>query len=275
LHSGDLDLIVIHEAIPKEMLDRWCRHYEDEEFYSEMEAWRKATNRCMSALSRAIRKPGEKIDLLFGTELETRVRGLMGRADAKLLWSVEDRDWRSKLDAITPDATAATAPRDHLLSLKRLNTARDTMELLVDAIQHEELQLARLPVESLDTKLNRDNAQYLERLLEVGRVGKQSAKLLPYVFAWLQSCRQRIDDVDTHELSAWSKTGTHLIEFGKPNLWHAVWYMRKSKKLKRVAFLAHLKKDEPNDILIFERGKNWATEQMEERERKRERMHGG
>ena len=116
------------------------------------------------------------------------------------------------------------------------------------------------------------NAEHVERLLEIGRVGKQSATLLPLVFAWLESCRQRIDRVDTHELSVWSKSGTHLIEFGKPNLWHAVWYLRKSKKLKQVAFLAHLKKGEPNDILIFERGQNWATERMEERER--ERMHG-
>jgi hypothetical protein len=72
-------------------------------------------------------------------------------------------------------------------------------------------------------------------------------------------------------LGVWSESWTHLIEFGKPNLWHAVWYFRKSKKLKRVAFLAHLKKDEPNEVLVFERGKNWAKEQMEDRERKRRR----
>ena len=55
----------------------------------------------------------------------------------------------------------------------------------------------------------------------------------------------------------------------KPNLWHAVWYLRHSKKLKRIAFVAHLIKDEPNEILIFEPGKNWRTEQMEQRERER------
>jgi hypothetical protein len=172
LHPGDLDLIVIHEPIPKAMLDKWCAYYAEDEFYDELEALRKATNRCMAGLRKLIRKPGEKIDILFGTDLEQRLSGLLGRDTARLIWSVDDRDWKSKLNAILPDPTATTAPRDHLLSLKRLNTERNTMELLVDAIRHDELTLTRLPIASLNTKLKRESAEYLERSLEGGNIGK-------------------------------------------------------------------------------------------------------
>jgi predicted nucleotidyltransferase len=268
LYPRDLDLLVIHEPIPKAMLDAWYTYYEDEHFYSEIDAWRKATKRCMSELSRSIRKPGEKMDILFGTDLKERLQSLIGSDSVEMLWSLNDRNWRSKLDAIIPDPNATSAPRDHLLSLKRLNTNRSTMELLVDAIKHDELSLTRIPIESLP-KLNRKNTDRAQWFLKCGHMGKQSAKLLPLAFAWLQSCRQPVDDVDPHSLSAWSKSKTHRIEFGKPNLWHAVWYLRHSTKLKRIAFVAHLKKDEPNEILIFEPGKNWRTEQMEQRERER------
>ena len=143
--------------------------------------------------------------------------------------------------------------------------------MIVDGLKHDELRLTRTAAESINLKLKPANTEYLGRLLEIGHIGRQSSKLLPLVFAWMQMCGQQIDDVDTHELSACNRGRTYRIEFGRPNLWHAVWYMKRSKKLKKIAFIAHLKKHEPNDILVFERGKNWESNRMEQRERERTR----
>jgi hypothetical protein len=46
------------------------------------------------------------------------------------------------------------------------------MELLVDAINHDELQLTRVPIDTLDTRLIENNDEHAERLLERRRLGK-------------------------------------------------------------------------------------------------------
>ena len=70
--------------------------------------------------------------------------------------------------------------------------------MIVDGLKHDELRLTRTAAESINLKLKPANTEYLGRLLEIGHIGRQSSKLLPLVFAWMQMCGQQIDDVDTH-----------------------------------------------------------------------------
>lgn len=268
---NDLDLLVIHEPIPQTLLDQWTAYYFDNFVLPRFQAARKAHYRCLAALGKTIRRPGEKIDIMYETDAARALESLLGRRDAKMLWSDTDRDWESKLNAIVPVENAGTAPRAHIVSVKRITDHRECIEKIVDGIAHKELSLTRFPVESLTARLTPQHKLLLEHWQRSKAVGKDSMKLLPFILVYFQTLRQRATYIDGGgELSISNTTHSTLVQIGKPRLWHAVYYLRRNKKLKRVAFFLHLKRDEPNEVLVFERGENWGKERMDEREEQRD-----
>jgi hypothetical protein len=267
LAPNDLDLLVIHEPIPQPLLEKWINHFYERLMQPRYGARSYAISRCESLLGKAIRRPGEKIDILYETDADRALESLLGRHDAKLLWADEDRDWKPKLESIRPDINAGTAPRPHIVSVKRIADHREAVDHIVEAIAHDEIRLTRISLDQLPSSLNKQNRELFANWQRTGAVGKESMKLLPYVLAYFQTIRQQADYIDGGELSIWSRTFSTLVQFGKPRLWHAVYYLRRNAKLKRVAFLLHLKQAEPNEVLVFERGANWKSEKIGERDR--------
>lgn len=265
---SDLDLLLIHEPIPTSMLEEWTTYYYDRFPIPRYQARSKAHYRCLSALGKTIRRPGEKIDIIYETDVDRALAALLGRDDAKLLWALDRCDWKERLASIALNPEAGTAPRNHIVSVKRIADERSSIETIVDAIAHDEMRLTRIPFQELPA-LSHQRELQLREWQRCGVAGKKSLKLMPHIFAYFQTLRQQPDYMPGGELSIWSTSHSTLVQFGTPRLWHAVYYLQRNRKLKRVAFFLHLKQDEPNEVLVFERGANWATQKMDERARLR------
>jgi predicted nucleotidyltransferase len=63
----------------------------------------------------------------------------------------------------------------------------------------------------------------------------------------------------------WSQKHNHLVDVGRPSLRRMIWHFERLPKLKRQCLIPHFKKGQPNDLLHFERGPNWADRESTKR----------
>lgn len=256
IEPGDLDLILIHKSNREEYLKRKTAELVAQGMY-DWEAEAKACRSQEKDIRAALMKRGESIQILLGEALEMFVGGgsRIKPSDPILLWSKNDRDWQPKLSAIKPDESAGRAPRNHLVELKRLHCSVSAMEGVVEMIEQELLKLTRIPIESIDVKLNAFHKGRLEWWAQRRVLGKDSFGTLPYAMWWLQQHRQSCHVPNRTEI--WSERFTHRIELGRPSLRWMVHYFETRPKLKRQCLIPHFKSKGPNELLIFERGPKW------------------
>jgi hypothetical protein len=163
---------------------------------------------------------------------------------------------RAKVDAIPADASAGRAPRNHIVSLKRLSDDLETMEEVVALVEQRRLVLQRLPLEQITPDLNAYHNHWLEHWARCKVMGRQSMELLPYAMWWFQQHRQQCGL--PHQTEIWSKKYTHRVHLGKPRLAWMVNLFERRRNLRRQCLIPHIKKGEPNELLVFERGESWA-----------------
>jgi predicted nucleotidyltransferase len=260
MNPDDLDVIVVHDSAPPEY-DKAVRRHLAERF-NPTELIFKAYAKFKADMCRPLRKPGEKIEILLARKIE-EVIGLgskIQRNDLILLWSEADPHFRAKLNAIRPDPAAGPAPRNHLFSLKRLRDGIATMERTVQMVQDHELLFTRIPIEGIQCQLNADHTRWLERWQST--MGKASHRILPYAFWWFESHRQTSGLPNQGEI--WSRSNTHRVHLGHPSLGWMVGNFLHSPKLKRQCLIPHIKKGQPNELLVFERGVNWSNAKRRE-----------
>jgi hypothetical protein len=256
LEPGDLDVVVIHD-------DPGHAYWQALQKKLEVSAIDPApVRRFQSAMRGVLRKPGEKVQIILAHQLDYFIgeHSNIKREDLVLLWSGADHDYRPKLEAIRPDPTAGRAPRDHIIDLKRLQDLCSTMEHTVELLRNEELALTRIPIENIDCQLNEYHAHWLARCTDCMIMGKDSTKLLSYAMWWLEQHRQKSEVPDS--LVIWSKSRTHRVHLGRPSLRWMLAQFKHSTKLKRQCLIPHIKARQLNELLIFERGKNWSSERV-------------
>ena len=211
-------------------------------------------------MGRALRRPGERMDIIYVRKLDDFIGpgSTVRREDLVLLWSETDRDFRAKVADIRPNPAAGSAPRNHLVSLRRLSGSLTDMTETMKLIEEEILSFTRVPLNEIDAPLNAYHAQQLERWREIGFIGKKSLEILPFaVLRWLQQHRQFAGV--PHQLELYSESRTHRVHLGQPSLTWMIGVFQARPKVRRQCLLPHLSKDEPNDLLIFERGPKWRT----------------
>ena len=255
LEPGDLDVVVVHDRPPKSYEESLAHLFRGK---GTIEQIFKSAARFRGDMGRALRKPGEKVDILLVNRLDEILgpKSKLKREELVLLWSVDDPDYRSKLNAIRLDPAAGRAPRNHIISLKRLNDDLATMDQAVEMVEREELVLSRFPLESIDCCLNRHHAHWLAWWTQCKVMGKESLRLLPYAMGWFQERRQQAEVPDS-QCIVWSKSRTHRVHLGRPSLGWMIGAFQASSKVKRQCLIPHIKTGQSNELLVFERGKNW------------------
>jgi predicted nucleotidyltransferase len=254
---GDLDVVVVHDRPAKGYEDTVREHFETKGL-GIVEQIVKSAARFQADMRRPLRKPGEKADILLVSKLDEILgqNSKIQRSDLILLWSETDPDYQPKLDAIRLNARSGRAPRDHIISLKRLSDHVETMDTVVAMIRDGELSLTRLPIAGINGRLNAHNAHWLDWWTHCRVMGKESLRLLPYAMWWLEQHRQRAGL--PRELEVWSKSRTHRVHLGRPSLIWMLGEFKESARLRRQCLIPHFKASQPNELLVFERGPKWS-----------------
>lgn len=258
LEPGDLDLLLLYEY-PDDHAAR-ARRATEKASGSFMERIFSVDREYKRNLMGKLRKPGEKIELLAKhvNEFDAFVGkdALVKPDDLVLLWEENDRNWQSKLAALTTNAEAGRAPRNHLISMRRTRDMVNVMEKTVEAIESGVLTFTRIPMDDLDIKLDANHQQWIERWRSVDRLGKKSTELLPYAMWWLQRHRQR--RYFPYRTTICSQNGSHRVQLGRLSFHDMLCCFEKRDTLKRQCLIAHRLSSGQNDLLCFERGPNWA-----------------
>ncbi len=259
LEPHDLDLLLFYDG--GETLNRRIAADLEAEGYSALDILRKGAGRFQAKVRRSLCRPGERIDLgicphdpsgpnKFGNEhIE---QGMV------LLWSQEDRNWRAKLAAILPDPAAGRFERGHFFPLRRLNASLAEMKAVTELLASGQLALTRIPVSQTDPKVSAWHQHWIDHWSRANSFGKETRKLLPYAFWWLERHRQRLD----REQHNWSidaasiSIGAYDVLMGSPSL-HRMQAALQHAGTKQVCLIPHFKKSGPNELLVFERGPDW------------------
>jgi predicted nucleotidyltransferase len=262
LEPNDLDLVVVHDD-PGEAYWQALRQEFADAGHDEMEQYVRSHRRFHSAMTRPLRKPGEKMDILLVRKLEEVCRegSKIKREDLVLLWSPADRDFRAKLDAISLDHSAGRFERNHILSLKRFHDHVERMEEVVAMVAEQQLMLTRLPIGDIIPNLNATNTHWLEHWRRCEVLGKKSLELLPYAMWWFEQHRQECSP--PHQCVMWSRSYTHRADLGRPSLGRMLYVFQERAQVRRQCLIPHIKRGEPNELLVFERGACWASARRE------------
>lgn len=259
LEPGDLDLLVVHDRATPEYEAAAIQHFTDKGL-SDVEAICRSVSKFRADMSRAFRKPGERVQVLLTSELPDLV-GIGSRikeSDLVLLWSQNDRNWQEKLGAIRADATAGRAPRDHIFPLSRLHDHFTTMEKVVGMIADDSLLFGRISLDKVPNKLNDYHLRKLSLWTTCKVMGVESMKTLPFAMWWLEQHRQLCDVPNRTEIL--SQKRTHRLEVGKPSLGWMLHKFMSDPRIVRQCLIPHLRSKGPNELLTFERGPNWQDE---------------
>ncbi|MGC4004055.1 MAG: hypothetical protein QM811_13420 [Pirellulales bacterium] len=257
IEPGDLDLIIVHGPGRQE-IDKQVEKALQKSHPDILDRVQVAAQKQNAARMRLFRKPGEAVQIIF-VESIAEVTGKGSRikpTDPILIWSNHDRRWREKLASIVPDAHAGRAERNHLVELKRLNDRVSVMERVVEMVDQEMLTLTRIPIDTITLKLGPYHRRFLEHWTVNCKVmGRKSLETLAYVMWWFEQNRDQCMVPDRTEV--WNLKFTLRCEVGKPSLGWMLGRFAAHPKLKRQCLIPHFKRNDPNELLVFERGPRW------------------
>lgn len=258
LEPNDLDIVAIHdpppESLMKDLEEKWKAHRRYEfDFRGSPDA------RFEAAMRRALRKPGESMDIFIGKSLQAvleRWRDLRAK-HMTLVWSQENRDWQTRLAAIKPDPSARSAPRDQFISPKRVQCAAEDVEEITAMLHAGRLQLERLAAEEVELRLRPYYQGWLDHFIRVRLVGRRAMEVLPYALWWLQD-KGAVDVAPWHnQLRAQRGRSIFLVRVGRLHLREIVWWFEREPKLQEQCQIPCFKRSGVNELLVFRRGKRW------------------
>ncbi len=269
LDPGDLDLIVIHEDV-SEMLKSMQAELIEKHGESFL-CWPRGQwpeRKFETTMRKVMRRPGEKMDILFGTSMEKLdlIGNIVANSPRVLIWSETDRDWQGKLESIKPDPNAGRHERPHFANLKRFNDYRHTMENVTEAVSQGFLKLTRIDAASVEPSLNPLYQDRYDWWIKCKVMGMESMKLLLHGMWWMQKqrgqalqlpCPPRHDGVMT------SEDRKYAVHFGKPSLYSVYQVCLGDHRLVTLCLIPHFKRNEPNELFVFERGTRRDQKEME------------
>lgn len=240
---NDIDLLLTHE--PFESIGGPVRNYVDE-------------RRKTSQLKKALRRPGEPVEIFMGASFDgvRSASGAIRDAAFSFLWSREDREWQSKLAAIKLDSSAGSFAHGLFMKPKRAGCSLDDMEFLSRVLKEKVLTVDRL---RLDDGFCRRKTwpEHAERVLDVAssRAGRKRVVCLPYAIQWLL-------DRDGESIWAWSNDiyadeGRIRVQIGPINPHRIRSWFEHFHQLEAVGQILHFKRDLPRELLVFRKGERW------------------
>lgn len=258
---GDLDVIVIYEWPPKTAFDAWVREAM-KNGVGRYEAVQQTAHWVRATMKAAFRRPGERVHLALEQRLDNLIceGSTIRPEDVVLLWSEQDRDWRTKLESIRPDPAAGRAARDHFFPLERFQDDLGTVNRVTKMLADKRLLLVHTPIDRMECSLDADHVHWLEHWAKCKVLGRESMKTLPYAMFWLQSHGQHCAVPNRTEIL--SRSHTHRVEVGRPSLAWMLQVFKSHPKVKYQCLIPHFKKAGPNELLVFERGPNWHEKEL-------------
>lgn len=256
---NDLDLLLFYDG--GEALNRRITAELEAAGYATFDIIQKGARRFQAEVRRSLCRPGERIDMGICQHDPSGPNKFGSKHIQKgmvLLWSQEDRNWRAKLVTMLPDPTAGRFERGHFFPLRRLNASLAEMEAVTELLSSGQLVLTRIPVGQIDPKVSAWHQHWIDHWSRVNRAGKETRKLVPYAFWWLERHRQRFDGekpgcwMDATSIS----TRAYRVLMGSPSLPGMQAALQRAST-KQVCLIPHLKKAGPNELLVFERGPDW------------------
>lgn len=255
IECKDLDLVVVHDEPPTKLMEELkkkakakARTFLDGLVGHEL--------RFKALMGKAIRRPGEDIDILIGQDLPSILQGRpIQESELRLVWSATDGAWQKKLGAIQVDANAGSAPRAQFISPKLAQSTEDDVNGVTSLLAEQALILTRIRVETLEAEPLPDEwAQtFLRR-----RWGTKSRALLPFAFAWFGS--QNVESIDVREPGEiWDGERRFRVQLGRLYLYWMVKLFQEEPKLQRQCLIPHFRRVYAKELLIFERGPAWES----------------
>jgi predicted nucleotidyltransferase len=254
----DLDLVVVHEEPPVDLMDE-LRKKAKAAARTILESLAGHERRFNGLMGKALRRPGEDIDILMGRDLGSILQGMSIRAsDLRLVWSVADRAWQEKLQGIPIDARAGAAPRDQFISPKHARTDVQAVEHVTALLREGSLKLTRIATETVDLRKSRRWTEDWADTLWLDQWGKKSLALLPYACAWLEG--KKVKELDIKERGEiWDAEQRFRVQLGRLHLYWMVNLFEAEHKLKEQCLIPHARRGYGKELLIFERGPNWES----------------
>lgn len=191
MESNDLDVVIVHATYQNEEQEK-----ERQEAIA-WDGWRKAAHiarRHLTVTRRLLVKPGEKVDLLFGTSLQDACQSMIFKPeDMKLVWSMTKPNVKENLTAIVVNHAAGRFERMEFISPRRIGDRREAVEEVTEMLERKELLLEQIPLENFEVKLNANYLHWLNWWNECRAMGRDALKCLLYGLQWMQS--QRLSEI--------------------------------------------------------------------------------
>jgi hypothetical protein len=205
--------------------------------------------------------------MLLTTSLKTLFRRgkNIEKAPRAMIWSKSDRSWRAKIAAIKVDPKAGRHPRHHFADIKRFSCDLSMMVNVSEAITGGFLKLTKIDAATVEPRLNPIYQRWQDHWVHCEVMGKNSLKLLQYGMWWMQ--QQRGQNVTPpyppHQCVMTSEDGNYAVYFGSPPL-HAVYeLLRETNRRARICLIPHFKRDQVNELFIFQRGQRRDKKELE------------
>jgi hypothetical protein len=254
---GDLDLIVVVEPATDELRARFgvdpC----------DVRTW----GRIDTAVRRSLVRRGEKIQVLVCHDVSSYMTAgaSLEPSDVLLLWADRDRRWREKLAAIEPDSKAGRYPRNHFIDLKRTGSDLATMEEVMWLLERKRLKLTREPMSPSEPRLPPALQDLVRRLGEFHRYGRETFRLLPYALDWLHGeTRQPARSYWLDRTQLGTEDLSRRVHLGKISLDRMLyWLFDPLRPPGKVCLVPHIRRNQPNELLIFQRGARWNGDRNE------------
>ena len=255
LEPNDIDLVVVHDHMPGDLRSQLeqrarkvARDFMQQLFYPDV--------RFKGMITRALRKPGEAVDMLLGNSLEAIIRthSPVKKSARMLLWSTKNRNWQAALASIRPDPNAGRTERHQFISPKVAGCSLLDVDHITDLLDRKELTLTRMELEQGQPVLKKKLADRYRYWIEFKMMGRKSLECLPFALGWLQTEGAR-DFMDGRGL--WAHNWKVVITIGNLSPDNILYRFQTNSKLKKQAHILHFNRSRPREILVFERGPNW------------------
>lgn len=255
MEPGDIDLIVVHEKMSDEM-----RAQLDAQGKAKHLGWPRelyyADDRFKGMVTKPLRKPGEKVDILLGWTLEEVLSHYSTAKNGRLvrLWTPEHRDWGAALASIVPDPEAARAERHEFVPCKRAKCSLEDMDQLTTWIDEGAVTVNRIEPPEWPVKLSATFAHWAEHWVLCRAMGKHSLACLPLGLWWLQA--QRVRDPVIGTAMVHDSRYTRTVSFGAIHPFDIKWRLGRTGAI-AAAHILHFVRSEPKELLVFQRGSAW------------------
>ncbi len=256
LEPHDLDVILIYEKPSKEDWQRFEERLLAEGRYDSEIAPAIAFSRWMRD---PLKKRGERVDILLDHSFETFEDWSVAKG-AILLWSPESPNFEEKIAAILPDPKAGRFERNYLCDIRRVHSNFADMTEITELVGRGAIKLTRIPVETIDLRLNAFHKRELEISISLQCWSKKTAEVAAYAMWWLQQRRKKFPAFE-NETRFFIKP--YYVDFGKPFLSRVAWRFSHAA-VKEQCLIPHFRAKGPNELLVFERGPSWAKKPAEE-----------